>query len=313
MRSVIEPLPWWPVIGDAVDRGDVDGAAGRVLGDVARGRVRCRGRTCSELTVGLSPEAARNSSVASTRRSTWPVCDVVAAAAVDVDARVGEHVALERLLAHQHDLADRGRLGVGAEERVALRGAVDRGRLEQLPAVEDRLRVDPRGAAAGRADLEAHVRGVLALVRPMRPSTVPPMTRAPLLQRLGDEVARVELDAGAETAGRVVGGLELEVAAGGRAFGRFGWANRRSLAGIAAGARQPPWRRRGGGLQALLDGPTGACAARELRRRAACRWRRRRGLGVALGELELAADLGLRTLRFFGDRVGLRRPSSRCA
>ena len=44
-----------------------------------------------------------------------------------------------------------------AEERVLALGAVDGGRLEQLPAVEDRLRVDARRALAGRADLEEHV------------------------------------------------------------------------------------------------------------------------------------------------------------
>ena len=88
--------------------------------------------------------------------------DVVAPAGVELDARVGEHVLDERFLAHQQDLADRGLLGVGAEERVLARGAVDRGRLEQLPAVEDRLRIDARGAAAGGADLEQHVRRLRA-------------------------------------------------------------------------------------------------------------------------------------------------------
>jgi hypothetical protein len=43
-------------------------------------------------------------------------------------------------------------------EGVLAVGAVDLGLLEQLPAVEDRLGVDARGAAAGRADLEAQVR-----------------------------------------------------------------------------------------------------------------------------------------------------------
>ena len=87
-----------------------------------------------------------------------PEAHVAAAAAVDLDARVGEDALDQRLLAHQQDLADRRALGVLAEERVLARGAVDRGRLEQLPAVEDRLRVDARGAAAGRADLEEQVR-----------------------------------------------------------------------------------------------------------------------------------------------------------
>ena len=53
-------------------------------------------------------------------------------------------------------------------ERVLAVGAVDRRRLEQLPAVEDRLRVDPRRAAAGRADREVDVR-VDAVGRPADP------------------------------------------------------------------------------------------------------------------------------------------------
>jgi hypothetical protein len=72
-----------------------------------------------------------------------------------------QHALLQLALAHQQDLADRRRLRVAAEERVALAGAVDRGRLEQLPAVEDRLGVDPRGAAAGGPDRERDVRRLL--------------------------------------------------------------------------------------------------------------------------------------------------------
>ena len=36
MMSVIEPLPWWPMIGMPLIVGDVDRVAGGVLGDVAR-------------------------------------------------------------------------------------------------------------------------------------------------------------------------------------------------------------------------------------------------------------------------------------
>src|SRR3712207_7249921 len=50
--------------------------------------------------------------------------DVAPAAAVDVDARVGEDAALERLLAHEQDLADRRALGVGAEEGALVGGPV---------------------------------------------------------------------------------------------------------------------------------------------------------------------------------------------
>ncbi len=42
-------------------------------------------------------------------------------------------------------------------EGVLALGAVDRGRLEQLPAVEDRLRIDPRRAPPGRPDREVDV------------------------------------------------------------------------------------------------------------------------------------------------------------
>ena len=45
-------------------------------------------------TVGLQAGAARNSSVASTRRSIWPVWMSLAPALVDLDARVGEHALL---------------------------------------------------------------------------------------------------------------------------------------------------------------------------------------------------------------------------
>jgi hypothetical protein len=87
--------------------------------------------------------------------------DVAPPALVDLDVGVVEHALLQGLLAHEQQLADRGLVGVRAEERVLARGAVDGGGLQQLPAVEDRLGVDQRGALAGRADLEQHVRGVV--------------------------------------------------------------------------------------------------------------------------------------------------------
>src|SRR6185312_14866607 len=90
--------------------------------------------------------------------------DVAAAAVVDLDVRAAEDPLLQRLLAHQQDLADRRVLRGRAEERVLARGAVDRGRLEELPAVEDRLRIDARGVLARRTDLEEDVgRGVVDL------------------------------------------------------------------------------------------------------------------------------------------------------
>src|SRR4029079_1975009 len=73
------------------------------------------------------------------------------------DGGVGEDPVLERLLAHEEDLADRRALGVGFPEGVLAGGAVDGRGLEQLPAVEDGPGVDARCAAAGRPDLEEHV------------------------------------------------------------------------------------------------------------------------------------------------------------
>ena len=67
---------------------------------------------------------------------------------------VGQDPPLQRLLGEQQDAGAAEPRG----ERALALGAVDRRRLEQLPAVEDRLRVDPRRAAAGRADREVDVR-----------------------------------------------------------------------------------------------------------------------------------------------------------
>ena len=145
-----------------------------------------------------------------------PRPDVALAAAVDVDPAVREHAPHELLLAQQQELADRRVRGVGPEERVLALGAVDGGRLEQLPAVEDRLRVDPRRAAAGRPDLEAQVR------HPSGPGPEPAEDGAAdharaLAERLGREVARVEAERRPE--GELVGGGRdvTEHGAGGRA------------------------------------------------------------------------------------------------
>ena len=208
-------------------------------------------------------------------------------------------MALERLLAHQQDLADRGLLGVLAEERVALRRAVDRGRLEQLPAVQDRLRVDPRRAAAGRADLEAQRRGQPGSALADAPEDRAAADAGAALERLGHELARVQA-AAVEHHRAGLGDRELLVAAGraARAGGR-GW---RTAA---------PWPTR--------------CRAARRRRRAGAAWRacaavatvrdapgvardvgRRRGgapgRGIALGQRELV-PLGPALPR---ERVGLR-------
>src|SRR3954470_9299690 len=142
---------------DPVDRRDVDGGAGRVLADVAR---RSEVAVAAVQRADRRLEAARGEELERREHAAVDVArlDVAAAAGVDPDVRAVEYAPLQRLLAHQQDLADRRVLGVGAEERVLARGAVDRGRLEQLPAVEDRLRGDPPRALAPGADLQAHVR-----------------------------------------------------------------------------------------------------------------------------------------------------------
>ena len=56
-----------------VQRRDVDGAAGRVVGDVAGGRERRSARTCSEVTPRRKPRAERYSSSARMRRSICAV------------------------------------------------------------------------------------------------------------------------------------------------------------------------------------------------------------------------------------------------
>jgi hypothetical protein len=84
--------------------------------------------------------------------------DVVAAAVVDLDALVGQHPPLELRLGEQQDLADRHAVDVIAVQHVLARGAIDRRGLEQFPAVEDRLGVDPGGALARGPDGEVDVR-----------------------------------------------------------------------------------------------------------------------------------------------------------
>ena len=71
--SVIEPLPWVAeVIGMPLIAAMSTALPVECCGDVADGRVVAVA-ALSEVTVGFRPEAARNSSVASTRRSIWPV------------------------------------------------------------------------------------------------------------------------------------------------------------------------------------------------------------------------------------------------
>ena len=72
VSSVIEPLPWWPRIGMPLIL-----AMSTALPDECWEMLPDVGQSewphLSVETVGRRPEAARNSSVASTRRSIWPV------------------------------------------------------------------------------------------------------------------------------------------------------------------------------------------------------------------------------------------------
>ena len=291
VSSVIEPAPWLPTDRDAVDRGDVDRVAGRVLGHVARGRQEPWPHL-SEVTVGRRPEAARNSSVASTRRSIWPVADVVAAAVVDVDPRVGEHAPDERLLAHQQDLADRR---VARRRRRRTGSCRRRGRSRSTRAASSR-----RGSASGRcagrrgrpggSRTAGAARGGSSFL-PRRPRIVPATTRAPGRRRLSWTSLRPR----PKTAGssprsssrrrscrcaRTPAGRRRRP----RRSGRVGLANRRCFVGTA-------------GLRALatvLRGPLRfglRLRPARLGRRRGGRGGGRGGRGVALRQLELLGDL----------------------
>ena len=155
--SVIEPSPWWPRIGIPLIAAMSTALPRRVLGHVARGRHQ---RVAALEGGDRGLEARRGEELERREHAAVDVAglDVAAAAVVDADPRIVEDALLQRLLGHQQDLPDGRVLGVRAEEGVLARRAVDRGGLEQLPAVEDRLGIDPRRALAGRADLEEEVR-----------------------------------------------------------------------------------------------------------------------------------------------------------
>src|SRR5207253_7441193 len=132
----------------AVDDGDVDRVAGAVLGDVAGGgeeAVAALQRGDRQLeAVGAQVLEHRQDAAVDAAGG-----DVFAAAAVDLEVLVGEDAFLQRLLGEQEDAG-----AAQLRERALALGAVDRGRLEQLAAVEDRLRVDPGRAFAGGPDGE---------------------------------------------------------------------------------------------------------------------------------------------------------------
>ena len=227
----------------------------------------------------------------------------MAAALVDVDVRVAQDVALERLLAHQHDLADRGRLGVLAEERDC---AWPSGRSRSTRAASSR-RGSASGRSAGRRGRPGGSRSACAgrasgRVLPIRPRIVPPLTREPFLSGLGTK-SRGSRRRPSSTIGPASSTRELLVAAG-RPGVRAVGVGEQALLG-----RQRGRQRGAGGAQALLGRP--ACAAltvrdapdgaREVALLVAEAARLRRG--IALGQRELA-PLRLALLR---ERIGLRQ------
>ena len=136
----------------AVDRGDVDGVAAAVLGDVARRgqpAVAALQRADRRAQAGHREQLQRREHAA----VDAPGADVLAPAGIDRDPRVGEHEPLERLLAEQHDLADRRLAG----RRRATASPRDEACRSFQPATigAGSMRAE---RAAGRADLEAHAR-----------------------------------------------------------------------------------------------------------------------------------------------------------
>ena len=204
---------------------------------------------------------------------------VAAAAAVDLDARVGQHAALQRALAEQQDLADGRVARVGPEERVLARR---RGRSPSTPAASSR-----RGSAwdrrlgaplpAGRIEkCRCGAWRVDRLVDATEHRAADDLgARAQLAQ---DDVVAVESQDLLEV--RLVGAVarhrlaEREPAAAhrrrGRSCGGPGCANRRSLASVTCGHPVTLRPADGGWLPALAG-----------LRRARVAWRRR----------ERAADL----------------------
>ena len=149
------PGPLVAVHRDAVDRRDVDRRADRVLADVPRGRhdrvPALQGRD-RELVAAADEVLEQRQDPA----VDLPGLDVLAPALVDLEARVVEDALGELLLGEQQDLADRVAV---RRERVLVGHPVERRCLEQLPAVEDRLRVDRGRAAARGPDREVDVGG----------------------------------------------------------------------------------------------------------------------------------------------------------
>ena len=140
--------------GDAVDGSDLEYGAlllRAVLG-TARAALQSADRL-AEAVVGQVLHRGQHPAV------DLAGLDVVAAAAIDGEAGIGERLLSELGLRHQEVLDHARGTARGLRERVLAGRAVERRRLEQLPAVQNRLRVDLRRALAGRLDREVQVRG----------------------------------------------------------------------------------------------------------------------------------------------------------
>ena len=232
------------------------------------------------MTVGLRPEAARNSSVASTRRSIWPVRMSLAPAGVDLDARVGEHARASASLLISRIWPIDGLLGV---RRRRTGSCPRRGRSRSTRAASSR-----RGSASGRSRGAPRPAGRISK---SRCGAVPRVGLADaaedragddagaLAQRLERDVLAVEAERRAEVAGSSdavdrAGALEL-LRRRRRAArsGRVGWANRRSLAARGAGCAAAS-RACGVARGAAAGAARAACVRRRLRGRGGGRGRR---------------------------------------
>ena len=107
MVSVIEPVPWWPRIGVPLIA-----AMSTALPELWCETLPALGVVAvAALERGDGgPQARRRQELERREHAAVDLAgaDVVAAARVEVDVRVGQHPAGERLLRHQQDLADAG-------------------------------------------------------------------------------------------------------------------------------------------------------------------------------------------------------------
>ena len=277
---------------DAVDRRDVDGVAGRVLGDVARGgqvAVAALERGDRRLEARRGEELERREHAA----VDLPGLDVAPAAAVDLDARV-----VERRAGRAPPCSSAGSGRSTGRRRPGRRtgSCPRRGRSRSTRAASSR-RGSASGRSAGRRGRPGGSRRACAARRssavlPMRPRIVPATTREPFSSGLSRDVRAVEAEDAREVAleasrrrrcGRVRSNTCWAPPAS-AAFVRRGLANRRCLAALPVGWLAPSRAGR------LLDA-AGAALRPPALGRARGRGRGvRRGRGrrrVLVGQLEL--------------------------